>query len=354
MPIWKSIYNWFYYTFKHLKVKNSSSGTLNIGTNGTITVSGSNYGTLSCTSSNTTYATCSVSGTTVTIVPKAVGSATITVKGAGGTNYNAINKTYAATVQVGYTCAEGTLTNHSTLGAVCVKAATKGSRCSSYYHTCTTGDASIDRYTYNPMVRKCEYGSCYWTCSTNSDGSCRESYVTPTEMTVAAYDTGSCGVMRSFYAESYECPSDQGIYLMSLCNTYREGSTYCNETIAKRYIKEMVEDYDSSYGYNYYSNKERWGLTPTYCSAPDGGTCTRNNSSVSGGDWHTTFTYLTCVVKYPSYGTKDNGGQPAFWMDVGYPCKTYSDYWSCPSGWTHYDGTAGASNMRCYKAATKK
>ena len=79
----------------------SSSGTLNIGTNGTITVSGSNYGTLSCSSNNTNIATCSVSGTTVTITPKAAGTATITVAGAGGTNYNSISKTYAATVQQG-------------------------------------------------------------------------------------------------------------------------------------------------------------------------------------------------------------------------------------------------------------
>ena len=34
-------------------------------------------------------------------MPKAVGSATITVTGAGGTNYNSIDKTYAATVKVG-------------------------------------------------------------------------------------------------------------------------------------------------------------------------------------------------------------------------------------------------------------
>ena len=80
----------------------SSSGTLNIGTNGSITVSGSNYGALSCSSSNTNIATCSVSGTTVTIVPKAGGSATITVTGNGVVNsvanYNSISKTYAATV----------------------------------------------------------------------------------------------------------------------------------------------------------------------------------------------------------------------------------------------------------------
>ena len=44
-----------------------------------------------------------MSGTTVTITPKAVGSATITVTGAGGTNYNSISKTYAATVKVGTT-----------------------------------------------------------------------------------------------------------------------------------------------------------------------------------------------------------------------------------------------------------
>ena len=84
--------------YKFKPHSSATSGTLNIGTNGTVTVSGSNYGTLSCSSSNTSVATCSVSSTTVTIVPKAGGSTTITVTGAGGTNYNSISKTYAATV----------------------------------------------------------------------------------------------------------------------------------------------------------------------------------------------------------------------------------------------------------------
>ena len=84
----------------------ATSGTLKIGTNGSITVSGSNYGTLSCSSSAPAKATCSVSGTTVTITPVAAGSATITVSGAGNSNYNAINKTYAATIEqaITYKC----------------------------------------------------------------------------------------------------------------------------------------------------------------------------------------------------------------------------------------------------------
>ena len=93
----------------------ASSGTVKIGTPATITVSGSNYGTLSCTSSAPAKATCSVSGTTVTITPVAVGTSTITVTGAGSSNYNSVSKTYAATIETGYSCPfGGTLTVDST------------------------------------------------------------------------------------------------------------------------------------------------------------------------------------------------------------------------------------------------
>ena len=75
-----------------------TSGTIFKGLTTTITASNAS-GNLSCSTSNSKVATCSVKDTTITINGLEIGTAIITITSNASKNYNAINKTYNATIK---------------------------------------------------------------------------------------------------------------------------------------------------------------------------------------------------------------------------------------------------------------
>ena len=212
----------------------STEGTHKIGTSGSITVTGSNYGTLSCGSSNTSIATCSVSGTTVTITPKAVGTATITVYGSGNTNYNSISKTYAATIELGYRCTDGTLTYDATKGAnsggyICTKAGTYDSTYSCNSSHCVGGETCQQwSATCYPSAEPCfeESRRCHDSC-----GYCDHYYNPDDSFTACGANHALCEItcnnayescMSNIAASPYGC----GICYSSVCNGYWQCDSY--------------------------------------------------------------------------------------------------------------------------------
>jgi len=108
---------------------NTTSGTTK-GSILTATISGTNYGKLTCSSSSNAIATCKITNNTLSITPIKDGEATITVKEATA----GITATYKVTVKYEYECLDGTLTNDTTYGTICITPGyeTEQESCSKY------------------------------------------------------------------------------------------------------------------------------------------------------------------------------------------------------------------------------
>ena len=97
----QTVYCYLYFDRKEdgILTLSLTSGTVNIGSTSTFTVTSNSDGELSVISSNTDVATVSIIGTTVTITPISEGTATITVISAETDNYMSAFATYNLTVE---------------------------------------------------------------------------------------------------------------------------------------------------------------------------------------------------------------------------------------------------------------
>ena len=320
----------------------ATSGTLYVGTNTSFTVSGSNYGTLSCTSSNTSYATCSVSGTTVTIIPKAAGSATITVTGAGNNNYNSISKTYTATIQLGYKCTSGTLTQDSTRGA------------SSGGYICVTsgnGTRSCKNNNY-----RCNYDAyVLWGCDANYNYTQFNKPALTNQSAVTYSSVGNCpngawGCQNNVRTFSSNPGTSYGKILSTSDYEYGANVNYMSSSAGLVYYTQCTYVYSTG-------NETCSQSTATIANFESRQASLPSNNNIYAymgyagyvyqNEYYTVAIRYTCTI---TYGSSEAGRCAPVYRTGTVTCPdgeivTYT----CPSGWTAYN----SDNSKCYRAATR-
>ncbi len=95
---------------------------------------------------------------------------TLTITSATSTNYNVASKTYAATIELGYRCSEGTLTYDATKGYICTKAGIYTSCYSYISQTCNNySENEAGRRACNESIPN----TCDSHCYTYDDGKTR-------------------------------------------------------------------------------------------------------------------------------------------------------------------------------------
>lgn len=143
-----------------------------------VDIIGTNNGTLSCVSANTNIATCSVQNNKLYISPRKDGEIIITVK----ENKVGVSVDYKVKVQYNYDCVEGTLTNDSTYGTICITPgiAKENKTCVKYgdpivtTNMCSNKDMTMvnDNFTITCTIDT-ERRNCEYNC-TQTDKKCDE------------------------------------------------------------------------------------------------------------------------------------------------------------------------------------
>jgi len=108
-----------------------------------VDIIGTNNGVISCSSANNSIASCSVQNNKLYISPKKDGEAVITVK----ESKIGVSADYKVKVQYNYECVEGTLTNDSKYGSICLTPgyAQEVKTCIRYGEPSVFPDMCIDR-----------------------------------------------------------------------------------------------------------------------------------------------------------------------------------------------------------------